>query len=1269
LAILLAIGIGGELPTLGNTVAHLFFLHNLNYSWTGAINAAWWTLPIEMQFYFIFPIIILFALRFGWCRVLLLAFIAVIAWRYGAYRLIVVNEVSPTIDYKLWLIEQLPGRVDQFLVGMFSARLAATQKVRILAERYRSLSTVLLLLGVLGTLILVYLLWPRAQLYWQGHWLLFVWHSFIAIPLAMAIFGSSLGGALTKATLGSNPIVWLGEISYSFYLWNYIILVGISRIEMSGMPITGLERFVFVGGLGLIATLTISTFSWWFIERPFLLSVGNENIRKSVFQPRLSALLATRVLLASGLIILVVIGAGQWYRWPNNTVQTICNERGAIDSSKEISSLAGIAHIVGWAHDWRPGDPIRRIIATIKGNEIATASLTTDRPDVVNELMICQITGKPGFELSIPLSLLPSADSTISVTAERASGTRFAIGDVNWRFGPPYAILDRTDPPGMSDMYELHGWAWHPSGAVNVQWVREGTILASTVSGLSRQDVANSFPNWTGAANSGFQIRVNVHDLPRGSGDTILRFISPDGKVSEIKGPLYQNNSPIGIVSSGSNNIFDASKNIPISAWVFDEQPIAKATVVTELGQQLTSLYPAQHNIELADFLRSRPTVSQKPYQHTSVPMLRGTVLRGLVSAKDIPKDIQRLLVEVSNREGRKSFFPGPLVVNEDGQNIKACKGRHFTVYFWANTAMLREGLTDILAIRRLVQRGCVQIGVHVRVEYLRTTKGRSADFVFDPDFPEPLRTPLGVELTTTNLNEVLRVAKRLQIPMRILLDGGVWADSVIDYPEYDVTDFLEQDERNVQWNQFDKSEPDDALKGQPGGHSNPQIARVMSLNYYNHAYRYYKMRNLQDAIRRIVEYNSTATNNKISISLDPDTYINPWFYLKQWYDYNPKTLRQFRDWLLHLGPYGVNGELKGLGYHAKLSLVEINRLANAQWTNVNDISPPRSQAEYNDPWHQMWTQFKRHLVAMHYSDLARWAADAGLDRKLIFSAQTFIQADVSVSGRDQATGWVDEAGVSIAGAKTRDGHLGAILYGPASRNQGVPRTGRSLFGNIRERDPFWEVVEMNPADISQPNRIPDHSESYRTLMEIYNYGAGAISPMWTGMAGDRTVLSKEFKSYETYFQSPFETQLVLFLRTIHDFPAGSQVWPFGNAYTASSDGFVPLFNSVISELPGAIKVTSDSQQGVSIKRNLDNLVLPFPACITIQTKGFAPSGDISIEESNNKVVSRTWKPSKSGAITIEMPSISDTPLEGLVLSFNSNPVTIDKVAVSSCVK
>ena len=173
-----------------------------------------------------------------------------------------------------------------------------------------------------------------------------------------------------------------------------------------------------------------------------------------------------------------------------------------------------------------------------------------------------------------------------------------------------------------------------------------------------------------------------------------------------------------------------------------------------------------------------------------------------------------------------------------------------------------------------------------------------------------------------------------------------------------------------------------------------------------------------------------------------------------------------------------------------------------------------------------------------------------------IYTSQTFIQADVAVSITDHANGWNDQAGVSIEGAKPRQGHLGAILYGPASRNASKPRSGSSLIDNIRRTDPGWGVVEFHPATIAFPEKLPNHAESYATMQALINGGAHFLSPMWGSYAGDQVVHPNNFKAYDVMEGSAFEYQFVWWLRAMQAWPAGSLYYPFGNSLVKSADGW-----------------------------------------------------------------------------------------------------------------
>jgi hypothetical protein len=137
----------------------------------------------------------------------------------------------------------------------------------------------------------------------------------------------------------------------------------------------------------------------------------------------------------------------------------------------------------------------------------------------------------------------------------------------------------------------------------------------------------------------------------------------------------------------------------------------------------------------------------------------------------------------------------------------------------------------------------------------MRTTKGRNRDWAFDPDFDikGPKCGDRGV--AEDSLNGVIRYAIEKRLPVNIILNGGIWGDASCDTPEWDLTDHLEQDVNNVQWDHRANVHPDDLMKNVPGSMPGPQLGR--SLTYHVHAakVRAYKKRNLQAAARRIADF------------------------------------------------------------------------------------------------------------------------------------------------------------------------------------------------------------------------------------------------------------------------------------------------------------------------------------------------------------------------------------------------------------------------------
>ncbi len=697
----------------------------------------------------------------------------------------------------------------------------------------------------------------------------------------------------------------------------------------------------------------------------------------------------------------------------------------------------------------------------------------------------------------------------------------------------------------------IGGWVIAGQGPVTVRVLAHEQEVLKLLATSRRDDVAKVFPAWPQAVTSGYEGLLLMRQLPRGRYPLRILFDDGKGHASEVAGPEVINDLPFGKVLAQQDKLVSPN-SVELRAWLADEDGIRSARVETEEGLVLGEMRLTKDKQALSEFVDPRFNRDKAG----EAPLKIGRLYSLSVARSALPAGLQRLQVRVEDKVGKTAVLPGPLVLDTNKGRRQACAGDKLRVFYPGRPEDFRNKFHQLQELRAIAQGGCVEIGLRGRVEYLRTTKGQQADYVFDPNFPERLRWRNGKGMSGGSLRELLDTALHFHAPLLITLDGGVWANSRFAAPDLDVVDMLAQDERNVQWNQFGKSEPRDALKGLAGATESPELARMMSLNRYNSRFLDYKKRNLQAAVREIVKFSQAHPDQYVAINLDPDEYINPWFYLTQWYDYNTDTLRQYREWLFHLGPYATGGELAFSRHEPALTLAEANRLAKQSWKDFDAVEPPRQAIDYSDQWQQLWTQFKRHLVARHYDDLAAWAVAAGLPATHIYSAQTFIQTDVAVRVTDQANGWTDQAGVSIEGAKPRQGHVGAILYGPASRNQGKPRNGTSLIDNIRTIDPDWGVGEFHPATISFPEQAPSHLEAYTTMQTLINGGVHFLSPIWGSYAGDRVVHPNNFKAYDVMEGSAHEYQLVWWLRAMQTRPVGTLYYPFGNTLVKSKDGW-----------------------------------------------------------------------------------------------------------------
>lgn len=235
------------------SAANIYFWKYLDTSYFAAATAQepllhMWSLGVEEQFYLLWPVLLLMLSRFRGKRALF--YLAALAICIGSFCLAEATNVdAPKFSYYM-----LPTRAGELMIGALLALLLLSDQVRAGEFGRNRLLCNAISLGGLG--LMAYSFWMLDDSSpFPG-----VNAVYPSVGAALVILGGNFSSWANRVILTSKPVVFIGLISYSMYLWHWPILAYFRYFFG--------EISIIQGEIALGLTLLLSMASYKLVEQP-----------------------------------------------------------------------------------------------------------------------------------------------------------------------------------------------------------------------------------------------------------------------------------------------------------------------------------------------------------------------------------------------------------------------------------------------------------------------------------------------------------------------------------------------------------------------------------------------------------------------------------------------------------------------------------------------------------------------------------------------------------------------------------------------------------------------------------------------------------------------------------------------------------------------------------------------------------------------------------------------------------------------------------------
>jgi peptidoglycan/LPS O-acetylase OafA/YrhL len=264
-------------PTFGNCVAHYLLIFNYcdRYDFF-SINNVIWSLAIEIQFYFVLPLVAWIVSRLpesggakGWIFSLSLVLLGV-GSRWFECRFI--NHYNPDAT-SLVRFKWATSYLDLFAIGIVVRRIELTELAK---SRFKPKACALLIALFLCGFWLCWLegRWSLTAGRWQTSTnlrFLILGPDLIAAAFAMMVFAAGLTPYRNPPFFGVTALAALGRISYSFYLYHTGVQFCVGRIVPTGSWKLSFAQETWTLALGALPiVLFVAWWSYRLVELPFI---------------------------------------------------------------------------------------------------------------------------------------------------------------------------------------------------------------------------------------------------------------------------------------------------------------------------------------------------------------------------------------------------------------------------------------------------------------------------------------------------------------------------------------------------------------------------------------------------------------------------------------------------------------------------------------------------------------------------------------------------------------------------------------------------------------------------------------------------------------------------------------------------------------------------------------------------------------------------------------------------------------------------------------